>query len=140
MAFIHSRKIGLNEFMQKIVTDERLVSHPVVLDFLGIETPTTVSHHSHLHHQTSTMDSTMDTVTHSDDSDDAMCVDVDCLGSAPSTPTGVEKAIVLGPSEKPQSSPDDFEFLKVIGKGSFGKVLLAKHRDQGKVRENLLRV
>ena len=29
--------------------------------------------------------------------------------------------------------PSDFEFLKVIGKGSFGKVLLARHRAEGKL-------
>ena len=29
--------------------------------------------------------------------------------------------------------PSDFEFLKVIGKGSFGKVLLARHKSEHKI-------
>ncbi|KAK1895691.1 Serine/threonine-protein kinase Sgk1 [Dissostichus eleginoides] len=30
-----------------------------------------------------------------------------------------------------QMKPSDFDYLKVIGKGSFGKVLLARHRKDG---------
>ena len=41
-----------------------------------------------------------------------------------------EKMINLGPSEKQHVQPSDFEFLRTIGKGSFGKVFSARHKKE----------
>ncbi|EDO37800.1 predicted protein, partial [Nematostella vectensis] len=43
----------------------------------------------------------------------------------------VEK-IDLGESNNPKAKPSDFLFLKVIGKGSFGKVFLSKNKQEDK--------
>ncbi|XP_026173073.1 serine/threonine-protein kinase Sgk2b [Mastacembelus armatus] len=45
---------------------------------------------------------------------------------------GKESPVSSVDTETSQMKPSDFEYLKVIGRGSFGKVLLARHRKQGK--------
>lgn len=41
--------------------------------------------------------------------------------------------INLGNSLNPVAKPSDFEFLSVIGKGSFGKVYMANHKNENKI-------
>merc|ERR1719242_130540 len=36
-------------------------------------------------------------------------------------------------SEETKVSPDDFEFLKVIGRGAFGKVMQVKYKKNGEI-------
>lgn len=104
-SFIKSRREGLNDFIQKLLNNQSLFEDSQVQDFLQLHNPRNTEAHSVDEYNTSTED---------------------CNHNDP-------QRVDLGPSEKELVKPTDFEFLKVIGKGSFGKVLLAKHKAEGHI-------
>ncbi|KAK1171532.1 serine/threonine-protein kinase Sgk1-like isoform X1 [Acipenser oxyrinchus oxyrinchus] len=97
-AFMKQRRMGLNDFIQKLATNSYPCKHPEVQSILNPNPPQ----------------------------------EPEPMNDNPSPPPSPSQQINLGPSSNPQANPSDFNFLKVIGKGSFGKVLLARHKNDEK--------
>ncbi|TNN44458.1 Serine/threonine-protein kinase Sgk1 [Liparis tanakae] len=98
-AFIKERKMGLNDFIQRLVSTPHICQHVEVNNFLKID----------------------ENQNEEDDEDgDQLPESLMCLNSRSSL------------AEDTQIKPCDFDYLKIIGKGSFGKVLLARHKESTK--------
>lgn len=102
--FIASRQEGLDMFLQQLMQDKKLLDLPDVRAFLGLDR----------HKLSSEDDGDLDDSADGSDISEKM------------------NNLNLGPSERLYVKPKDFEFLRVVGKGSSGKVLLARHRSEGK--------
>ncbi|XP_018409716.1 PREDICTED: serine/threonine-protein kinase Sgk3 [Nanorana parkeri] len=101
--FIQQRRAGLNEFIQNLLQRQELCSHPDVQAFLKLDCT---------RHQSDP----------SEDEDER----ADQKNGSPS------QNVNLGPSGNPHGKPSDFEYLKLIGKGSFGKVVLTRGKHDGR--------
>ncbi|KAG5842941.1 hypothetical protein ANANG_G00183100 [Anguilla anguilla] len=93
-AFIKDRKMGLNDFMQKLVSCPHLCQHVDISGFLKIDE------------------------NQNEETDDEF--------DSPSLHLNGPRSSL---AEETRIKPCDFHYLKIIGKGSFGKVLLAKHKE-----------
>ncbi|XP_062385384.1 STKc_SGK domain-containing protein isoform X2 [Sardina pilchardus] len=93
-AFIKERKMGLNDFIQKLVSNPHICQHAAVESFLKID-----------ENQNEAMGGGLRS--------NSLCL------------TGPRGSL----AEETQIKPCDFDYLKIIGKGSFGKVLLARHKE-----------
>ncbi|KAG7457787.1 hypothetical protein MATL_G00230990 [Megalops atlanticus] len=95
-AFIKERKMGVNDFMQKLVSCPHICKHSNVKGFLKIE--------------------------------DNNCDEIDEFESSMFCLNGPRSSL----AEETQIKPCHFDYLKIIGKGSFGKVLLSRHKETSK--------
>eukprot|EP01137_Pigoraptor_chileana_P006815 Opistho-2@51572 len=107
--FIQNRRNALQEYIKMILSNENISKSDILRDFLS-------------------ENGSFDRVV---DGDDSIAKEKDSKKTLEDASDGDH--IDLGASEDKKSGVNDFALIKVIGKGSFGKVLVAKHKESGTV-------
>lgn len=102
--FIKIRREGLNDVTQKIINHPKAIENPEVREFFSLDNPKN---------------------TENNDDDDHP-------GADESETQAKDMDVDLAGTNNPKAKPSDFLFLKVIGKGSFGKVFLSKNKAEDK--------
>lgn len=135
--FLKSRCDGLTDYLKLIINDERLVSMRELKEFLlldnsrpgspgdddsGVETS---SSNGDANRRRNDKEMGAESCESSDESRPSSAFDSPAQVAVTTVIPPSKGNINLGPSERPLK-PMDFEFLRVLGKGSFGKVLLAR--------------
>lgn len=124
--FINKRMRGLDEFIKNAISFTNVLKLPALWEFLNIneshiraleEDCKSGSSKSNSKHNNNSLSNFMETRQNSNDDDDESDIDI----------------INLGSTHNKLARPSDFEFLKVIGKGSFGKVYQANHKLENKI-------
>jgi len=107
--FIRHRREGLHDFIQKLLVHPQMSQNTEVRTFLNLD------------------DARREPGGVTGLADAVETMDIDDKEGAD------HGAVTLGDTENKSARPSDFDFVKVIGKGSFGKVILSKHKSDGKV-------
>ncbi|CAM2700307.1 unnamed protein product [Rotaria socialis] len=118
--FVLKRLRGLNEYVQRLCKISQLVNLPEFIEFFGL--CVTSSNGS------STITADVPTAMNSDDNAATMNDNTEDPSALSDT-----NRVNLGRTEKTSVKPSDFEFRACIGKGSFGKVYLARHKNEDSI-------
>ncbi|CAF1553285.1 unnamed protein product [Adineta ricciae] len=115
--FISKRQRGLDDYVQQIASNSQLVNTPDFIEFFGLSVTSSNGSGASATGASSACNGNNDTTARADNDET----------EDPSSSSDTNR-VNLGKTEKTSVKPGDFEFRTCIGKGSFGKVYLARHK------------